>query len=60
MSAQTRHFWPESNEPTKTMASSFRITAAGADAFQRPLPLQVPKLEMNEEFPVIRAKKRRS
>jgi hypothetical protein len=45
-------------EPTKTMASQFRITAAGKDAFARGLPLHVPKLETNEEFLVIRAKVR--
>jgi len=46
------------NEPTRTMASQFRITAAGQDAFKRNLPLQVPRLETNEEFIVVRAKVR--
>jgi hypothetical protein len=45
-------------EPTKTIASQFRITAAGQDAFKRSLPLHAPKLETNEEFIVVRAKMR--
>jgi hypothetical protein len=45
-------------EPTKTLASQFRITPAGQDAFKRGLPLHAPKLETNEEFIVIRAKVR--
>jgi hypothetical protein len=49
---------PDLNEPTKTIASAFRITAAGQDAFCRNLPLHVPALETNEEFLVIRAKPR--
>lgn len=48
----------DSTEPTKTIASQFRITAAGQDAFKRTLPLQVPRLETNEEFIVVRAKVR--
>jgi hypothetical protein len=40
------------------MATQFRITAAGQDAFRRTLPLQVPRLETNEEFLVLRAKVR--
>ena len=47
---------PDPAEPTKTIASQFRITAAGQDAFKRGLPLHAPKLETNEEFIVIRAK----
>jgi len=46
------------DEATKTMASAFRITPAGQDAFSRTIPLASPKLETNEEFLVIRAKKR--
>jgi hypothetical protein len=46
------------NEPTKTIASTFQIVAAGQDAFHRGIPLAVPKLETNEEFLVIRAKRR--
>lgn len=46
------------NDPTKTIATNFRIVAAGRDAFKRTIPLHVPKLETNEEFLVIRAKRR--
>jgi hypothetical protein len=46
------------NEPTKTIASQFQILPAGQDAFRRNIPLAVPKLETNEEFLVLRAKKR--
>ncbi len=46
------------DEPTKTIASNFRIVAAGRDAFKRTIPLHVPKLETNEEFIVVRAKRR--
>lgn len=45
-------------EKTKTIAELFRIEAAGQDAFSRSFPLGVPKLESNEEFLVIRAKRR--
>lgn len=54
-------FWrpiPEQNDPTKTIANSFRIEPAGQDAFKKKLPLGAPKLETNEEFIVVRAKKR--
>jgi hypothetical protein len=49
---------PDPAEPTKTIASQFRITPAGQDAFKRGLPLHTPKLETNEEFIVVRAKSR--
>ncbi|MDP9268685.1 MAG: hypothetical protein M3P27_10245 [Acidobacteriota bacterium] len=49
---------PEANEPTKTIASKFQQSRAGKDAFRRGTPLQVPKLETNEEFIVVRAKVR--
>ena len=45
-------------EPTKTIASTFRIVSAGQDAFRRTIPLASPKLETNEEFIVVRAKRR--
>lgn len=44
-------------EKTMTAASNFRITPAGGDAFHRTFPLHTPKLETNEEFIVIKAKK---
>lgn len=46
----------DSAETTKTLASKFQIEAAGKDAFNRSLPLAVPKLETKEEFLVVRAK----
>ena len=49
---------PDPNEPTKTVASHFQKQAAGQDAFRRNLPLAAPKLETNEEFVVVRAKRR--
>ena len=54
-------FWrpiPTPGEPTKTIASQFQLQAAGKDAFDRAYPLHAPKLETNEEFIVIRAKRR--
>jgi hypothetical protein len=48
----------DSSEPTKTSASQFKIQAAGQDAFRRNIPLATPRLETNEEFVVIRAKRR--
>lgn len=49
---------PDPGEPTKTIASHFQIVPAGADAFRRGIPLASPKLETNEEFLVVRAKRR--
>jgi hypothetical protein len=49
---------PSTDEPTKTLAREFQLQAAGKDAFRRAYPLHVPKLETNEEFIVIRAKRR--
>src|SRR5208283_3655625 len=46
------------SEPTKTIATDFRITPAGRDAFNRSIPLALPALETNEEFEVTKAKKR--
>jgi hypothetical protein len=54
-------FWrpvPDPTEPTKTIASQFQILPAGKDAFRRGFPLASPKLETNEEFLVVRAKRR--
>ncbi len=54
-------FWrpvPEPDEPTKTIATKFQITAAGKDAFRKGIPLAFPRLETNEEFIVVRAKVR--
>jgi hypothetical protein len=49
---------PDPDEPTKTIASHFQIVPAGTDAFRRGIPLASPKLETNEEFLVVRAKRR--
>jgi len=49
---------PDPNEPTKTIASAFQIVAAPQDSFRRAIPLASPKLETNEEFIVVRAKRR--
>jgi len=46
------------SEPTRTYAESFKIESAGADAFNRALPLGMPNLAKNEEFLVVRAKRR--
>jgi len=49
---------PDPSEPTQTRADKFRIVPAGGDAFGRSIPLAVPSLKANEEFLVIRAKRR--
>ncbi len=54
-------FWRpqfEPGEPTRTTASKFTIAPAGADRFNRAYPLHAPKLEIDEEFIVLRAKRR--
>ena len=49
---------PTPGEPTKTFAKDFQIRSGSPDAFARSIPLHAPKLETNEEFLVIRAKRR--
>lgn len=49
---------PCSTDDTGTQASRFEIVAAGADAYERELPLKIPALSIREEFPVVRAKRR--
>jgi hypothetical protein len=44
------------NEPTQTLAESFKIHPAGSDSFKHAHPLSSPKLESNEEQIVVRAK----
>lgn len=54
-------FWrpvPVPNEPTKSYASHFQIMSAGKDAFSRSFPLNAPALATDEEFLVIKAKRR--
>lgn len=58
-SDEHRQVWrPAQYEIAETSARLFAITTAGRDAYNRPIPLHTPALEVNEEFPVIRAKKR--
>lgn len=49
---------PCSTDATGTQAWRFEIVAAGADAYDRELPLKTPTLSIREEFPVVRAKLR--
>jgi hypothetical protein len=49
---------PAQYDASQTAATDFRITAASADAFARAVPLYSPKLETNEEFVVMKAKRR--
>lgn len=53
-------FWRprEYDSETKTSASSFIIDTSTSDAFRRKTPLVAPKLEIDEEFVVTRAKRR--
>jgi hypothetical protein len=43
---------------TTTSATQFNIVGGGTDLFRRALPLHTPKLEVSEEFLVVRAKRR--
>jgi len=49
---------PAQYDASQTAATDFRIAAAGQDAFARAVPLYAPKLETNEEFVVMKAKRR--
>ena len=52
-------FWrPKDYDDTKTSASEFVISSSPGDVFNRNTPLYSPKLDIKEEFPVIRSKKR--
>ncbi len=56
---EQREIWkPSGYDKTRTAATTFEITTAGEDAYNRTTPLADPRLETNEEFPVVRAKKR--
>lgn len=58
-SHQNLELWrPKQVDETGTRALSFDIVPAGGDAFKRFMPLVKPKLETDEEFIVIRAKRR--
>jgi hypothetical protein len=49
---------PCETDVTGTQASRFEIVSAGADAYDRELPLKTPPLSIQEEFSVVRAKRR--
>lgn len=49
---------PTNYDESQTSASQFRQLAAPGDAFARTAPLHTPRLETNEEFLVVRAKRR--
>ena len=49
---------PAGTDASQTRAAAFRLVAAPGDAFSRPLPLHDPRLETNEEFVAVRAKRR--
>lgn len=49
---------PTGLDPSQPTVPSFRLESAGQDAFSRALPLHTPRLETNEEFVAVRAKKR--
>jgi hypothetical protein len=56
---ENREVWrPDRYDRTHTRIDAFKIGAAGGDAFRRSDPLVIPALETNEEFPVVRAKRR--
>jgi hypothetical protein len=58
-SYEHRELWrPDGYDGTQTMADLFKRQAAGGDAYRKRLPLVSPKLETDEEFPVVRAKRR--
>jgi len=56
---EDRRFWrPAEYTRGSTVAERFRMTTASTDAYSRHSPLHAPKLESDEEFPVVRAKRR--
>ena len=59
--AEDLHLWrPEydPNEPTRSLATRFNMVGMPGDAYNRSFPLHAPKLEIDEEFVVVRAKRR--
>lgn len=46
------------NEPTKTIATTFNMVGLQTDAFKRKIPLHAPELKTDEEFVVVKAKRR--
>ncbi|OIN95909.1 hypothetical protein AUJ66_07965 [Candidatus Desantisbacteria bacterium CG1_02_38_46] len=49
---------PSDYDESKTSAREFIMVPAGTDAFNRNMPLHTPQLETNEEFIVVKSKKR--
>lgn len=49
---------PSAYDASRTTASAFQLAQAPGDAFARDVPLHTPKLETNEEFIAVRAKRR--
>lgn len=57
--SENLEFWrPKDFDETKTYASEFTISSSKKDTFNRSTPLYTPRLEIDEEFVVIRAKRR--
>jgi hypothetical protein len=56
---QNLEVWrPTGQDPSGTAATSFQIVVTPGDSFRRGAPLHTPRLETNEEFTVVRAKRR--
>ncbi len=52
-------FWrPNNLDDSGTIASEFNIQSSPSDVFNKRIPLSQPRLEINEEFLVVRTKKR--
>lgn len=49
---------PSAYDTSRTSATTFQIVPAPGDAFARDAPLHTPRLETNEEFLAVRAKRR--
>ena len=49
---------PSAYDVSRTSATAFQLVAAPGDAFARAAPLHAPRLETNEEFLGVRAKRR--
>jgi len=58
-SFEHKEIWrPVGYDGTQTSVTEFHVSTAAGDAYNRRQPLATPKLETNEEFPVVRAKRR--
>jgi len=59
-SQENLEFWrpKDYDDETKTAATYFTLTSSSLDAFRRKAPLYIPKLEIDEEFIAVRAKRR--